>query len=1235
MAHQTGRFDSWNVVNELNVEKECDKSFFVNNGSGIPAEIRWFFDAEEMTPGQNKNIALRFGDNIYDARINKESHELGRTRIFWSANFSKAFAAKKKKPADKLIARFENGYEGLTVEPYLTEVSLFNSKQITELLNSFSIKNHIVEPNMIAFGDDNSKSRMIHLQDNRRFVLYITYEDYKTLVESEVLKKNIVKLNDNVSGASERQMEEQARLNPDLIFCVADEENGSEYRPHNIYIYSDDSLKAVINFIRSELQKKISVNDAIWIATAVIAYEKYHVEGTRSIAGYAFSQADIIRRASEYTDDNVDAARASQWCCGDHDNHSHAYLRAVDSKRRLSFHNEFAGEASEPSGLDMSKTIQTSAGDVSLQQLFDFVHKEYSDMADQVIQKTDIDYNAPLEYIDLHAKEAYSGPDKITTEEEKVRISALRVSAQNAVAQMNKVIELCDKSFKLKRAAQVKWLDGSNTKTKHYLWGQMKYADRLDNPISISIFVDKNAETLQPRYRISLETMNKDSDLAMMKKYHSYLDMDPDITHELSYGAGSNEAGYVEIIDDDLDTIKEKIEDGTYKKVQYCKVINQNSDYSNEDYERLILEGVEALIPYYEHVTSGENEQYWPSKEEYDPGITTEQWIDLLRDSTVVSENNLQMLSMMLAYGKPATCTQFAERFGKTKNFFNAGSASLAKKVADKTGCPLPPERINENAKWWPILYVGRYAAENEKGSYVWKLREELKNALTQIEIPEIEGENNMNSEEKNFSLNTILYGPPGTGKTYNTVKYAVAICEEQPLSNYDDMDYSEILEKYEWFKTQGRIAFTTFHQSYGYEEFIEGIKPVLSATEEADDSKEIKYDVVPGLFKKFCKNASTKWVSVGNTIFSMNEKIWKVTVRSNVKKDCFDNDYVRVDYNIDDINAAGFVNDIEVGDIIITTDGSRSTINGIAKVVGEEAYMLKTESDKLTRDVKWIAKDIDENIVGINSDKILHRMTVARVPHMKVEDLVSVVENVNLYDLDEVEAEEEVKGPYVFIIDEINRGNISKIFGELITLIEDTKRAGADEAMEAILPYSNEPFSVPNNVYILGTMNTADRSIALMDTALRRRFQFEEMMPNAQVLRDIGADKVEDLDVAAMLEKINERISFLYDREHTIGHAFFTGLKDDPTVEKLASIFQRSVIPLLQEYFYEDYQKIQFVLGDNAKSEDKYKFIQDVTVVAKNIFKGSVDDVIDLPEKKYVINTEAFMELQSYKEIM
>lgn len=482
--------------------------------------------------------------------------------------------------------------------------------------------------------------------------------------------------------------------------------------------------------------------------------------------------------------------------------------------------------------------------------------------------------------------------------------------------------------------------------------------------------------------------------------------------------------------------------------------------------------------------------------------------------------------------------------------------------------------------------------------------------------------------------LNTILYGPPGTGKTYNTVIYAVAICENKNIEDVQSEEYEKVLHRYNELKKEGRIAFTTFHQSFGYEEFIEGISPIIFEDNSDDCSGNIEYKIKSGIFKSFCEE--TEKITIKNDKFSINKDatIWKVTVGSKVQNDCFVNNYIRIGFGINDKGAKEFVNQINEGDIIITTDGNRKNIRGIAIATSDEAYKLEnTESDSTTRDVMWLVRDINDDVTILNGNKWLQRKTVSRLPNMNIKDLMEFAIKKNV-ELKETHIEKN-NGSYVFIIDEINRGNISKIFGELITLIEDTKRKGMTEEMSTILPYSGSLFSVPSNVYILGTMNTADRSIALMDTALRRRFQFVEMIPDTKVLRDIGADKVDDLDVAAMLEKINERITFLYDREHTIGHAFFTKLKDDPTIETLASIFKKSIIPLLQEYFYEDYQKIQLVLGDNHKVDVSTKFIKDEEVKVAEIFKGDANDIMDLPEKKYTINKKAFLNIESYKQIL
>ena len=227
-------------------------------------------------------------------------------------------------------------------------------------------------------------------------------------------------------------------------------------------------------------------------------------------------------------------------------------------------------------------------------------------------------------------------------------------------------------------------------------------------------------------------------------------------------------------------------------------------------------------------------------------------------------------------------------------------------------------------------------------------------------------------------------------------------------------------------------------------------------------------------------------------------------------------------------------------------------------------------------------------------------------------------------------------KDKYVFIIDEINRGNISKIFGELITLIEDNKRDGASEAACVTLPYSQKTFSVPDNVYILGTMNTADRSIAAIDTALRRRFAFEEMMPDCGAL--VNSDKspivVDGIDIAAMLKVINEWIEILYDREHTVGHAYFMPLRDKKgaAVKDIADIFRNKIIPLLQEYFYEDYGKIRLVLGDNQKEKVNLpQFIVSEDIPYNSLFGSAEEYELGEKNKKYSLNAEAFYKKEAY----
>ena len=488
--------------------------------------------------------------------------------------------------------------------------------------------------------------------------------------------------------------------------------------------------------------------------------------------------------------------------------------------------------------------------------------------------------------------------------------------------------------------------------------------------------------------------------------------------------------------------------------------------------------------------------------------------------------------------------------------------------------------------------------------------------------------------------LNTILYGPPGTGKTYNTVNYAVAICENKNIEDVQSEEYEKVLYRYNKLKKEGRIAFTTFHQSFGYEEFIEGIKPIVD-----EEKKDIGYTIEAGIFKKFCITAAKKAIIATEDMPDVsNAKVWCVLLDrggvSDLKKKCFEEGNIRIGWYeqseiiTDDAKGLSdkaqrillnFQDEMEIGDVIVTERNAK-TIDGIGVVIGDYEYDKKDREWPRKRKVKWLMTGTEIDITELNAGIQLDRKTVYQLGRISSDKILNLVNNPK-----EVIVETKMK-PFVFVIDEINRGNISKIFGELITLIEDTKREGKMEQASAVLPYSGELFSVPSNVYILGTMNTADRSIALMDTALRRRFQFVEMMPDTDILKNVT---VEGVEIAPILKKINERITFLYDREHTIGHAFFIKLIDSPDINTLGSIFEKSIIPLLQEYFYEDYQKIQLVLGDNAKVDASTKFIKDEEVEVAEIFKGDTNDIMDLPEKKYTINKKAFLNIESYKEIL
>ncbi len=508
---------------------------------------------------------------------------------------------------------------------------------------------------------------------------------------------------------------------------------------------------------------------------------------------------------------------------------------------------------------------------------------------------------------------------------------------------------------------------------------------------------------------------------------------------------------------------------------------------------------------------------------------------------------------------------------------------------------------------------------------------------------PMYEEGNKMKSEMKNtdISKNTILYGPPGTGKTYNTVVYAVAIIENKLLQDIKKEPYGDVLERYNQYKSDGLIEFTTFHQSYGYEEFIEGIKPVMENNDE--EQTDIQYQISSGLFKTFCEKAGRPIIKQSQKDIGLNASpsVWKVSLEGTgenpTRTECLTNGHIRVGYdsygkditsetNFDNggknvINA--FIYKMQIGDIVLSCY-SATTIDAIGVVTGEYEWHDEYSQYKRLRKVNWLVKGIRQDITEINNGSALTLSSVYKL-NVSLSDVMDIISE-NAPTVTEVEDQ---KKHYVFVIDDINRGTISKIFGELITLIETSKRLGQSEGMRAKLPYSQKLFGVPDNVFIIGTMNTADRSIATIDTALRRRFRFKEMMPDSNVLKGVN---VEDISIADMLTRMNKRIAVLYDREHTIGHAYFVTLIDNPTIEQLAEIFENSIVPLLQEYFYEDYEKIRLVLGDNNKTTKEEQFI----VVVENDYNelfGSTDVGFD-DSVTYEINKAAFDNIEAYRSI-
>ena len=437
--------------------------------------------------------------------------------------------------------------------------------------------------------------------------------------------------------------------------------------------------------------------------------------------------------------------------------------------------------------------------------------------------------------------------------------------------------------------------------------------------------------------------------------------------------------------------------------------------------------------------------------------------------------------------------------------------------------------------------------------------------------------------------INTILYGPPGTGKTYNTVIKAIEIINKDCIK-YDDngnvINYDEVKNEFDKAKKAGRIEFITFHQSYSYEEFVEGIKPDLPEWNNSSDS--LTYKGTNGVFKEIVYRAlfdrleikedkKNKILNFGYIKdkfiekYQVGDELETIKSKSKFKIEKYTEDSVRIrPYNSEYIYSVSFNYLEEAFNKNLEKDEDIINIVGMPKGIASYYRSIYSELIDLYNIEIKNSKDKENNRITSNEEiSSEQKLRLIKEYYENNEE-----NKISLKDINESKK-------YVLIIDEINRGNISKIFGELITLLEEDKR----ESFSVRLPYSKEEFTVPKNLYIIGTMNTSDRSIATIDIALRRRFTFKEMMPDEkQVPEKIHNNTIE---LRNIFNTLNERIKILLDRDHQIGHSYFMNVG---SIEDLKSVWFNCVMPLLNEYFYNDWEKLVALLGEADSYNDNNK---------------------------------------------
>ncbi len=422
--------------------------------------------------------------------------------------------------------------------------------------------------------------------------------------------------------------------------------------------------------------------------------------------------------------------------------------------------------------------------------------------------------------------------------------------------------------------------------------------------------------------------------------------------------------------------------------------------------------------------------------------------------------------------------------------------------------------------------------------------------------------------------LNLILHGPPGTGKTYKTIDHALAIIEHRTLEELALEPRADRQQRYQEYVEEGLIYFVTFHQSFTYEDFVEGIKPIT-------EKGQIRYEIQNGIFKHIALEARQELVDdILEAIPAPHQLVeFKPLYKSFLQ-------YLKTD-TFENFPGPGgsklFLHRIERTGNLKVRKEKFFGIGSVSRKKLEKIYyeFQALDATELTDPLAVVrssanvsnAEDYLIVLASLREFEQQYVETSGLVDAQKVADILPDISMARFSEIAKQSAER-----FVLIIDEINRANIASVFGELISLIEPNKREGAPEALHLVLPYSKTMFSIPPNLYLLATMNTADRSIENLDFALRRRFAFEAVLPDPAVISQLNQQPLMDgIHLELLLKAMNERITILLDAAHCIGHAYFLQVNN---LADLRKVFDRSILPLLKEYFFADPGEIGLVLG-------------------------------------------------------